>query len=55
MTYAAAMTPDTTVTTNEAKREIRAHGANWSEFLAEVPQLVPGVYCARDVLMWLGW
>jgi hypothetical protein len=51
MSYEEAI--EATVTREEAKREIAAHGASWDEFIAECGDKPE--YSGSTVLDWLGY
>ncbi len=44
---------ETTISQAQAKREIRLHSANWTEFLADVGDRPE--YSGQEVLDWLGY
>ena len=52
ISYDEAMDADD-ITPAEAKREIRKHGADWDEFIAEVGE--KPVYTGEEILNWLGY
>ena len=53
MTYDDAMDPETIVSRDGARREIKRHGLLWADFVSECGDLP--YYRACDVLAWLGY
>ncbi len=51
MTYDEAI--QSTVTNQEARREIQLHSASWDEFIAEYGDCAE--YAGKTVLAWLGY